>query len=759
MTLNPQQQVEDALEAGGLLLHGRDQFAWDAKTYCHASRDAVGKGPKASAGCYLASLVTPETGEPFAVGWWRNYWNDTWGVIKPDRNLDAAERAEADKQQKAAAKVRAQEVRERAAEAAARAKDLWKRAGEQGSTPYLQRKGIGLHGARVLRDSVVVPVFTLERDLVGLQWIDAEGGKKFLRGTAKQGALAMVGRVDPEADDPLVCFAEGYATAVSIFQATSYPVVICFDAGNLAEVVKLWRQAHPHQRMLVCCDDDHETEGNPGKSKGMEAAKAARAAWCWPQFKQPEGRTDFNDMHAELGLAAVRKLVKASANRAIGGRWRNELTHSKRSDGYKCNQHNVALVLENDHQWTRLLRLDAFANRIVMTREPPFGGLQREVTDAELSEIAAWFGKPWPYNMSVSASLAAETVSMVATRHAFHPVREYLEGLEWDGKERISRVLIDYFGAGDGEYEQGVSRLFMLSAVARVIHPGCKVDTMVVLEGAQGLGKSSGVRELVGADWFMDTSQPFGDKDFYQSIAGKWVIELAEIAALSKPDVNKVKAGLSAQKDTYRPSYGRVARDYPRQCVFVGTTNESDWMRDHTGGRRFLPIRAGNVDVPAIGEDRDQLWAEALVAYRDALAAREPWWQVPALAAEEQDARFQDDPWAIPIAMWLAGRRPPKDYPEDGKSLTIETCKDLPGNVIAQCAVADILEHALGIETGRQTPQESQRAGRVMTRLEWGQKRLRMADGTRPRVWFRPDDAEPPEAPPPITDVEGVDAF
>ena len=729
----------DQLAAEGLIV---ESLELDKRTYCPVSREVVGKPPKKDTGRYYAKLITLRDGGSMVIGWWKNYWADTWGKFEPpDSKLDRSQLEEIAKHRKAMDAQRAKDAKEAAESCAERARKLWSRAREHGRTPYLDRKGIDRVGARVMRDSLVVPIYSIERKLVGLQFIQADGEKRFLTGTPKQGAFSIVGELDVDGDDVVIGLAEGYATAVSIYMATGWPVLVCFDAGNLQPVATAWREQHDDHRMVVCCDDDHGQRKNPGKSKGIDAAKAVRGAWCWPIFRHRADRTDFNDLHAEQGLDAVREIVVGAAKRARGGKWRQQLTYSKRSGGYKANQHNVALILERDPAWAGLLRLDSFANRIVMTREPPFGGTRREVTDAELSEIAAWFGHPYSYDMSVSQSLAAETVSMVATRYAYHPVCEYLDALEWDGVPRVDGLFTAFFGGADDDYTLAVSRLFMLSCVARVRHPGCKVDTMVVLEGSQGLGKSSGIRELVGPEWFMDTSQPFGDKDFYQALAGKWVIELAEIAALSKPDVNKVKAGLSAQKDTYRPSYGRVARDYPRQCVFVGTTNESEYLRDHTGARRFLPVRAGFVDRSGLRQNRDQLWAEASVRYREACERGESWWQVPESAQEEQDARYQDDPWAVPVAQWLAGKGGEEQYPAENKSITLRYVTG-PGRQVHRASVSDLLRWAVHVDFGRHTQQESGRMGRIMTRLGWTQRRLGKQEApSRPRVYERPAEA------------------
>ncbi len=310
-------------------------------------------------------------------------------------------------------------------------------------------------------------------------------------------------------------------------------------------------------------------------------------------------------------------------------------------DQPKACLHNVIVVLTHHPDWAGLLRRDQFANRLVLTRQAPYGRGPGALIDVDATEIAAWLGDPENLGLAVCSILVLEAAEMVATRDSFHPVQAYLGELAWDGEARLPELLPDHFGAARDEYTTALGVNFLVSAVARALEPGCQVDFMVVLEGGQGLGKTRAVRALFGRDWYAEAMESPASKDFYQSLVGRWGVEISEMHAFSRAEVNKVKQAITSQADVYRPSYGRVARAYPRHCVFVGTTNEDDYLRDPTGGRRFLPVRCTEVNVTALHSLRDQLWAEAVVRYR----AGHAYWEAPPGAVDEQDARFQEDSW------------------------------------------------------------------------------------------------------------------
>jgi len=237
------------------------------------------------------------------------------------------------------------------------------------------------------------------------------------------------------------------------------------------------------------------------------------------------------------------------------------------------------------------------------------------------------------------------------------------EGLTWDGKERCSTWLIDYLGVEDSLYARAVGRKWLVSAVARIMQPGCKADVCLILESfKQGKLKSTALRSLCGDEWFSDTFGDIGNKDTLLSFRGKWILEVQEIDRIFLRESSEIKDFISKQTDIYRPPYGREVIEVPREFVFSGTTNKDDYLRDETGGRRFWPVQVSNVHVDALRVDRDQLWAEAVWLYREG----ETWWissqdeELARQAEQAQRARYEGDPWECAVmeycSMVSAGR-------------------------------------------------------------------------------------------------------
>lgn len=343
--------------------------------------------------------------------------------------------------------------------------------------------------------------------------------------------------------------------------------------------------------------------------------------------------------------------------------WESSLVYERKGRGASAEvvlaptAGNIALHLINEPAWSGCLGYDEFAEREVWIKEPPpLPGLATpkigEVRDEHDTYVQHWFHSKRLCH--VTAITAA--VMSAARANCFHPVREYLATLEWDGQFRLEHLLPHYFSTVDNHYTQQVGRRWMLSAIARVMQPGCKVDTMLIVEGEQGAKKSSALAALVGADWFADTKLDLGKVDAYQALRGKWVIEMAELDAMKNQELTRIKAFLTSSKDSYRPSYGKRTRDYPRQTVFAGTTNEDKYLQDLTGNRRFWPVKAGEILVDQIARDRDQLWAEAYQAF---LGGGVCWWldtpELIAAAEGEQEERMVDEhPWLPIVRDWLA---------------------------------------------------------------------------------------------------------
>jgi predicted P-loop ATPase len=372
---------------------------------------------------------------------------------------------------------------------------------------------------------------------------------------------------------------------------------------------------------------------------------------------------------------------------------------------------NVLTILANDEPWKGVLAFDAFAAAVITKSAPPWGEDDAPAearlggwSDADTSRLCAWLARV--HDVSVSSRVALEAVIVAAERDVFHPVRSYLKGLQWDGVRRLDDWLTVVCGAEDSPFVRAVGAKFLISAVARVMRPGCKVDHVPVFEGKQGVGKSTLLRMLAGDDWFLETSMELGSKDSFQALRSKWIVELAELDALRRTDVSRTKAFITAQCDTYRQSYGRITGDFRRQCVFAGTTNAGEYLRDETGNRRFWPVRIERVAFDVLGRMRDQLWAEATARFE-----RGDRWHIddPALLAvaeAEQEARYAGDPWEEAITAWLDDPMSP-----ERRRVGVTT--------------AQVLAGALNIDAGKWTRSDETRAGASLRRLGWCPRQVR----------------------------------
>lgn len=317
---------------------------------------------------------------------------------------------------------------------------------------------------------------------------------------------------------------------------------------------------------------------------------------------------------------------------------------------------NAVEILDRHSAWTGVIAYDEFRERVIKTRPPPSvaGAISEAGEWRDVDSIAAALWLESTYDGGWRVPVIDQAVEHIADQHRIHPLRDWLTGLQWDGAARLDPWLATYCGAEDTAYTRGVGSRWCISAVARVMRPGCQVDCTLVLEGEQGRGKSSVLRTIAGEEWFSDTPPPIGDKDGLQQLRGVWVIELAELASLKGREVERTKAFLSARTDTYRPSYARRTVTYRRQCVFAASTNESYYLADRTGNRRFWPVKVGTTNVAALAADRDALWAEAVHRYR----AGEPWHadtqDFRELCAEAQEEREIGDSLDDALAAWLA---------------------------------------------------------------------------------------------------------
>ena len=315
---------------------------------------------------------------------------------------------------------------------------------------------------------------------------------------------------------------------------------------------------------------------------------------------------------------------------------------------------NVYRALSLHHDWTGVLRRNelADADEYHSEQEDPLGFNNRKplpVTDEMLFQMRMWLEGAISWSKAPNKDLIMDAVAAVASKAGYHPVADYLAPLaaEWDGTPRIDHWLKDFCEADGSEYVSAVGAKFLIGACARVFQPGCKLDTMPILIGRQGVKKSTLIREM-GKGWTVDTPIRVGSKDAYEVIRGAWLVEFPELAGMSGKDVETLKSFFSSPSDTYRPPYGRKPIVRPRSSAFIGTTNSADFLRDSTGSRRFLCVQVGEIAIDALRPVVDQLWAEASLRYMQG----EPWWlqNGQAEAAESTAEAFMShDPWETTI--------------------------------------------------------------------------------------------------------------
>lgn len=403
-------------------------------------------------------------------------------------------------------------------------------------------------------------------------------------------------------------------------------------------------------------------------------------------------------------------------------RWESRLLRT--NTGAPCaNLANAMIALRHAPEWKDMLWRDDFAEWTITRAQPPIPAPPGKWTNLHDILTTNWMQE---HGIDVPLQITGLAVEAVAHDQHCHPPREYISALKWDGEFRLSKWLVTYLGGvasepvpdcftlnADGErvpvtgpdgkprqatpYIEAVGEKWLISAIARIFDPGCKADCALVLEGEQGLKKSSALK-VIGGEWFTDELDAFGSKDSKMQTHGKWIIEIGELASISKSEVEDVKSFMSRQEERYRPPYAGRLTEVPRQCIFAGTANNSNYLKDDSGNRRFWPVFCQRIDLEALRRDRDQLLAEAKFRYDEGAT----WWldvpEVRAQAEGEQSARFLEDPWDERIKHYLRW-----ELPEDGKETTI----------------AKVMQVSLGIEIARQTRADGGRVASILRVNGW----------------------------------------
>ena len=324
---------------------------------------------------------------------------------------------------------------------------------------------------------------------------------------------------------------------------------------------------------------------------------------------------------------------------------------------------NVVTILNGDPALAECLALDEMSTNIVAKKSLPWRKMKEPGQWVDADDAALRYYLERVYGLSGKDKIF-DAVNVVALEHKFHPVRDYLDGCTWDGVPRVEALLIDYMGAEDTEYTRTVTRKVLAAAVARIYRPGCKFDHMLTLRGAQGLGKSSFIG-LLGGRWYSDSLTTVQGKEAFEQVQGVWIMEVGELAGMKKAEVEAIKQFLTKRTDRFRPAYGRRTQEFPRQCIFVGSTNETQFLRDTTGNRRFWVVDTPHTPPKDFWEELtpevvSQIWGEAVEIYRkgEKLYLSK---EMEAVAREVQERYEEENPKVGLVAQYLE-RLLPEDW-------------------------------------------------------------------------------------------------
>lgn len=376
--------------------------------------------------------------------------------------------------------------------------------------------------------------------------------------------------------------------------------------------------------------------------------KARREISADKAFEDDAVISDLDDSQAEKQRAEV-----------LDVDWYLRIERAGEDQHPKTSLKNINLILENA-LGVLPFRKNLFSNNIEYAVAPPWNKAKvgSAVSDVDVIDVMHWLALR--HRLESNDKKILQAITHVAEKNSYHPVRDYLRGLEWDGRPRLDSWLETYLGAtGPKEYVEAIGRKTLCAMIARVMVPGIKFDQVLILEGVQGVGKSTTAR-ILASPWFSDAHIDIGNKDAVLAMQSVWILELGELSSVKRADLETVKSFVTRQTDRIRLPYGRIAVDLPRQCVFLGTTNKQNYFTDATGNRRFWPVNIGKCEFKKLERDRDQLLAEALFCWE----LQEPLYlenrEVEKLAEGEQADRTFTDLWAEKLQTWL--EKPPANF-------------------------------------------------------------------------------------------------
>lgn len=531
------------------------------------------------------------------------------------------------------------------------------------------------------------------KNIVSLQFIAEDGDKRFLSGGKITGGFLALANHTDNKDVILIC--EGYATGMTLHDITKYPVAVAFNAKNLIPVAKIIKSQHPKSKIVICADNDSATKkpnGDPwnvGIEAGQQAAAAiGGAVVLYPQFADGEVGTDFNDLFILKGEPAISEIFAVFAPKIdddipelppieaynkeelqvlalfpmkdkVSTGWRTELDHSDKGKTLKT-LNNTTLFLENDEVLSNLFCYDEFCDEKVVYRCPPWetdtaNFKVRTLTEEDKTSLTIELEKR---GVAQSFQVVDRLLSSIIRKNSRDPAKEFFNSLQWDGVKRLDTWLRDYCKCtyDDERYVSAIGRKWLVAAVTRIFKPGEKFEQMLVLEGKTDAGKSLVLQELAtfrNRKYFLDSLRvsDLGSRDAKMRMRGKVIIEFAELSGMGKTDSGILKQVIGSQVDDYVPKYSNESILLPRRFVLAGSYNPdgNGIFTDVTGNRRFWVVRTGDVlDIKGIREIKEQLWAEAVVYYKQGEKLYLEG-ELKELATIAQSERMMESPWELDI--------------------------------------------------------------------------------------------------------------
>jgi putative DNA primase/helicase len=508
------------------------------------------------------------------------------------------------------------ELANKQTKAAKIAQNIWEKSTPCEKHPYLERKQVLSHGLRQHEDGrLIIPLLDAQLEIVGLEYIDDDGGKKFLTGSKKKGSFFLLGEHMLK-DAAVINYAEGYATAASYFQDSQQPVICCFDAGNLKPVAETISEYFPNAKHVFIADQD---ESKTGEMKAIEASQAVRSRGAESEVLIPETLGDYNDHAVEGELIPKLKPVTVPTeydfNRNERGRYLNTKGNVQGVmilNGIKCAYNVIKKRME------------------ILVPDSKF--IQDMQDESALIEI-----EDRCIQMNIPHTKVRDYLKLLAIE--YNPVMDWMESRPWDGQSRL-QAFLDSITSADKSLKEMLMKKWLISCVAAACEPnGVSLEGILVFQGAQGLGKTLWFKRLADYDegWLLEgaTLNP-SDKDSVKQAVSHWLVELGELqSTFKRSDMDQLKAFVTKRVDELRLPYDRAFTTYQRRTAFYASVNEREFLIDTTGNRRFWVIPVTGIDVNH-GVDMQQLWAEVKeTMYRE---GQQNWFLSPDERAQLQES-------------------------------------------------------------------------------------------------------------------------